>query len=849
MGTTYANLGDYHRAIEFFEQALAIRREHLGNSHPDVATSLNNLASLYQDQGRYREAEPLLLRALEIRETALGESHPDVAASLNNLASLYQDQGRYREAEPLLLRALEIRETALGENHPDVAASLNNLASLYQDQGRYEEAESIYQEALTIARAIGDLDSAASTLSNLGNIHFASREYLEAIRFYEQELALYREIGNRSGEGNALFSLGWAYAFQAQYELALDYFNNSLNISQETEDENRIANILYALGWTYHSLGDFQKTLKLYENALKIFEETSNTHGFLNILNGLGWVYIDLNQVELAIDFFHQQLEIARPSSNRRQEANAFNGLGFAYARLREYQVAIHYSRQALEIHQEINDIREEAYALGDIGNIYAALGEYQTALDYLTKSLSIQRTLNNRWGEGRTLSSIAQIFEAQQQPELAITFLKASVVLRESIREDIRNLDVGIQQSFTKTVADDYRHLANLLLSQGRIPEAQQVLDLLKLEELREFTNTRATWTGTTLTYTEPEQTVVDAHGSLIALGSRLLTCEATNCSDLNTLYNQQEALRSQYDRQVAEFNRIIRASRGEDDVFQNPERLSGDAENLLATYAEAGETAVLIYPFVLEDKLWLVWATVGNVIGSVEVPVSQGELAATVQRFGELLNGGSLVELQATSQQLHDWIIRPLAAELEQNNVDHLIFVNDRVTRYIPMAALFDGDRFLLERYRISTVLSPALTETSGRLGRVDESQVLGLGLTQPVAGFNPLPAVAEELTAIVRDETLGAEGIFPGRVFLDDAFTFAALRDNVANHRVLHIATHAAFVPGRAQESYILLGNGDRLSIPEINTIERRLRNLHLVVLSACQTALGGPRGRWN
>ena len=383
------------------------------------------------------------------------------------------------------------------------------------------------------------------------------------------------------------------------------------------------------------------------------------------------------------------------------------------------------------------------------------------------------------------------------------------------------------------------------MLLAQGRIPEAQQVLNLLKIEELQEFTNTRAVWTGTALAFTDSEQTVIDAHGSLITLGSRILDCEATNCTDLNALYDQQEALKAQYDLQVAEFNRIVRANRADDDVFQNPETISGEAEELLAAYAEAGETAVLIYPFVLEDKLWLVWATAGNVIGSVEVPVPQAELSTTVQRFGELLNRGALDDLQATSQQLYGWIIEPLEAELEKNGVDHLIFVNDRVTRYIPMAALFDGENFLIERYRVSTVLSPAVTETGGRLGAVDESQVLGLGLTQAVAGLNPLPAVQEELAAIVRNDSLGA-GIFPGRVFLDNAFTFDALRDNVASHRVLHMATHAAFVPGRAQESYIVLGNGDRLSIPDIETIERRLRNLHLVVLSACQTALGGPAG---
>ena len=84
-----------------------------------MATSLNNLAALYYSQGRYEEAEPLYLEALDLRKQLLGDNHPDVAQSLNNLAYLYQSQGRYTEAEPLYLEAINIATQALGENHPN----------------------------------------------------------------------------------------------------------------------------------------------------------------------------------------------------------------------------------------------------------------------------------------------------------------------------------------------------------------------------------------------------------------------------------------------------------------------------------------------------------------------------------------------------------------------------------------------------------------------------------------------------------------------------------------------------------------------------------------------------------
>lgn len=89
----------------------------LGEEHPDLAYSLNNLALLYKWQKRYSEAEPLFQQVLLLIKRVLGEEHPHFATSLNNLAGLYLLQGRYSEAKPLFQQALLIFERTLGENH------------------------------------------------------------------------------------------------------------------------------------------------------------------------------------------------------------------------------------------------------------------------------------------------------------------------------------------------------------------------------------------------------------------------------------------------------------------------------------------------------------------------------------------------------------------------------------------------------------------------------------------------------------------------------------------------------------------------------------------------------------
>jgi len=101
--------GDYGRAVVVAKKALEIAKENTSPNHPDVATSLNNLANLYHDQGKFALAEPLYKRSLAIHEKALGPDHPHVATGLNNLAGLYRATDREAEAEKLEKRAAAIK--------------------------------------------------------------------------------------------------------------------------------------------------------------------------------------------------------------------------------------------------------------------------------------------------------------------------------------------------------------------------------------------------------------------------------------------------------------------------------------------------------------------------------------------------------------------------------------------------------------------------------------------------------------------------------------------------------------------------------------------------------------------
>jgi tetratricopeptide (TPR) repeat protein len=196
VGDAYKEARHYPQAEAAYRQALALREKHLGANHLDVASSLNDLATVYYNQGRYSEAESLLKRSLSIYEQQLGADHPQTATSLNNLAELYRAQGRYREAEPLYKRSLSIYEKHLGADHPDTAASLNNLAELYRAQGRYSAAEPLYKRSLSIyEKHLGpEHPDTAQSLNNLAYLYQQQGRYSEAEPLYARGVVILQNL-------------------------------------------------------------------------------------------------------------------------------------------------------------------------------------------------------------------------------------------------------------------------------------------------------------------------------------------------------------------------------------------------------------------------------------------------------------------------------------------------------------------------------------------------------------------------------------------------------------------------------------------------------------------------------
>jgi CHAT domain-containing protein/Tfp pilus assembly protein PilF len=748
---------------------------------------------------QFREALQVFEKSLQIyREikNLKGEGN-----ALNNIGNAYSSLGKYQKSIEYHQQSLAIAKKIGDRNNQ--GNSLGNLGNVYYAMGQYTKAIEYHTQALEIKQQIGDLYGEGRSLGNLGNAYNLLGQYAKAIEYYQKCLPILKQINDRDGESDLYIASGIAYDGIGKYQTAIEQYQQALAIKKEIGDLNGEADALNTLGGAYDSLGQYQKAIDHYQQSLALKKQVGALSGEADALNNLGIVHNSLKQYPKAIGYFQRALVISREIGNRHTEGRALNNLGGTYRLLGDTQRAIENYQKALEIAKEIGDRDGESLSLNSLGIAYNSLGQVQKTLDYYQQALAISTQIGNLAGQGQSFNNLGYIFLQQGQPDLAILFYKRSINVRESIRRNISGLSKESQKSYLSTIEKSYRRLADLLLKQGRVMEALQVIDFLKVQELEDYLKNIK---GTDRT----------------SQGVKLLESEQAFIRDVAVIDFEQMP---ELNRQLA--NQIQQIPKSE--LNQVPDYLK-----------KIPQGTVLFYPLILEDRLELVLFSQNSPLISRTVNIKQDDLKILIQDFkAELLDRDS-EDFREAATKLYNVLIKPIEADLKQARAEAILYAPDGLLRYVPLGALYDenpedGKHWLIEKYRISNLIAYSLSDFSPK--QKTQPNILagafGGKTGEKRFGQNALPATLKEVQSIANS--------FANSVTLtEDDFSRQAIESKFKNHNVLHLATHAEFNTGTSDKSFIIFGNGDKIRLSEI--ADWQVPNLDLIVLSACQTGVG-------
>ncbi|MEQ8996488.1 MAG: CHAT domain-containing protein [Coleofasciculus sp. B1-GNL1-01] len=814
---------------------------------------------------------------------------PSVAQTLSeqdqdkkNQADRLFREGFHRQTRGNFERALGSFEEALliyqeiGDK-AGIEETLYHIGEVYERIKEYDQALNYYQRFLLISSEVGSDSRERYALIVISNLYYTQarqliekNQYREALDQFQQALTIERKLRRKESEGYILYRMGFAYRSLGEYKLALESYQQLLSIRNEFALWG-LPNVNFEVGEIYELLGQYDLALESYQKALELAKSTSyklpngrvvNYPDAVKALNAIGDVHFQLKQYELALDFYQQALADLKTVSDRDKEEKklleglTLNNIGMVYLKQGNYELALEFLQQALTISQSFENKPLKELFLRNMGIVYFELEQYELSWDFYQQALVIAQETGDKRGEGHTLNNIGYLLEAQNQPELAIIFFKQAVNVREAIRDNIKGLSQDQQESYTETIAEDYRHLADLLLQQNRILEAQRVLDLLKVQELDDYLN-NVRGTGNTakgVPNLPPEQQVTENYQAIldqaITLGKELTQLRQKS----NRTPEEEQRIAQLVETQetiLADFNTFIESDEVEaliskltpktrkPDLVDELEDFIGLQDNLKNLH----QNAVLLYPLILDDRIELILATPDSPPIRRTVTVTKEQLNQAIVSLHQALRNPTY-NAKTPAQKLYNWLIKPLENDLTAADAKTLIYAPDGQLRYIPLAALHDGEQWLVERYRINNITAASLTE----LNTKPQSQLKILAgafteghysftIGQEQFEFGGLPYAGVEV------ETLAATVPNTTQLF-DNAFNPEDTKPKMGDYNVLHFATHGAIVVGTPEDSFILFGDGTPVTIADVRNWN--LNNVDLVVLSACETGLGGNLG---
>lgn len=831
----WLNLGAAHMsnrepalALAPLQRALAIREQQQGPEHVDVAFALTNLGGVYLQLARHAEARVALERALALREKLLGPDHLFVSWTLTFLGQLHMAVGDPARALLLFRRELAIRErqsatTVHGSLDRLVAESLSNVASAQ--------------------RALGDLDGARASL--LRDLELATRNDGVAGPTLRPSL-----------NDNGLLALA-----MGEYGEALALLQRALDMARQIDGpvHRNVGHQLSGLGLLLHRAGDAASAVPMHQRAVSIDQAAlGSAHPLVALRQRrLAAALADLGQLDEA----RQQLQAARRITVQNQPADhpdlAETDIELGrVARLAGDLPAAHRhldAAQALLLRRQDAGQTTGTAALAGVMLEQADLALSGTtsaerrpadALRLATDALPLALAGRSPDLHARALDLLGSASEALGQPGAGLFWRKLAVNRIQSLRAGASQAPADFQRRFLASRRASFVQLADRLAAAGRVAEAQAVVAMLKEDELHESIqrdvpqdprSTRVGFSGPAETRADVAyRRVVDRLAALSAQRSQVQA--RVLLGELAAGSEEAHGMAQQWTDAVLQWQSLVASTALSlpDPLAAGP-RASGTAKPdpaLRQLLAQAGPRTALLH-YVITPHGLLIMLSTDQQQRVWQLPLAPAVLNREVAALRRAVQErGAYLPL---AQRLHQRLLGPVAGELKAAGVQTLLLSLDGSLRYLPFAVLHDGQRFLVQRHALA-IYNPA---AAARVVQAPSPRwtVTAMGATRGSDTLAPLPAVRTELERL-------RTGRLPTAVYQDERFTPQRLQLALeGGDPVLHLASHFSFRPGALADSYLLLGDGSRLTLQDVRRRRMSFEGIELLTLSACDTALGG------
>lgn len=840
----YRQWSHFEQAWQWGDIALAAKARLIGKDTVSYGTSLSNLSGVALQTRDYARGLPYARQAMDTWERTSGKDSTDHAWGMRDVGVLLLRMGRMPEAYGYLQRAYGIRLAAFGEDATETQTSVNDMASWYTVSGNDRQALSFAQRALASAVRKSGLESmqASVALSRLSGIHLRLGESGKALQEAEDELRIRRAL---YGDRHAYTVTAWQDVAQAaladsQLGRAEVAAGEALRHCRSVYGDTAPACAAHQLahGGALLALGQYREALAAAQGAARLAmagEQALHDDEAAALLlaaqaqGALGWQ----QQAVATLAALDARLAGMPPASTDLHDtvrqahllarANASGAVGLP-------ALAHEASGMAGQL-AATRGLSHPAYAhaLLDAAGLHARAGDPATARAQAARALAIAQASQQPLLEARAAAQLGAL-----EPGAAAIFLgKQAVNALQAARAGTAELPAPLRLSFVRQKRDIYGQLADRLLDQRRIHEAETVLAMIREDEFHSLVRSGPDPRTTRLDYSGAEaawQRQFSAHGDALRGAARTLAAaRERQAQDAPLADAALAAAQAAMGRLLDDATAALLAM----PTMPSPSAATGRGAPAASAHIAPLKRGALHLSYLVTGQRLRIVARRGGRAGShiYDVAVDERTLAQHIARLRRSAQDpGS--DAVAEAQALYALLIAPARADLE--GASSLSLSLDGVLRYLPFGMLHDGHGWLVERLPIALQAGAGSVEPAAT--RAPSTALFGQTLGS--GALPALPFVQQELRAV---DAIERAARIPSRIHLDGDFTPAALRQALPSNTSVHIASHFVLRSGAGNDSYLLLGDGQKLSLAELGEQRYRFAGLDLLTLSACETAV--------